>query len=248
MAEAALFLVALFSLPAFACANEDQGMPPSARTFDAAVAADPNEVFNGAAETMKALNAYRVDMSSSMLLDGDQGETHTEIQADVQTPDKMRGVYTVSAEGEDAISVKFIRADGREYASPAYPARPEDDFWTLGALFETDAISEFFKWFEDDSPYRFIPEEIDGVEEFDGVPSYRIKGAFEVKGAPSDIQSMDARVWTGAGDSYIRKISAAVSVKGLGSMDIEATYSDFNGAGDPIAAPAEFVDVRGEVE
>lgn len=204
--------------------------------------ADPNAVFADAASAMKNLPSYRVDMQHAMSIAGVQGETKTEIQADVQTPDKMDGSMSVSLGGDAPVALRFIRVDESEYISPINPDDPENALWVLGVGDSAVApMSNFFAWFADDSPYEITIADLIGVEDLDGASTYRLRGSFATKNAPNDADSMDAEIWVGTSDSHIRKMRAVINIPNERELEITAAYSNFADNSIQIAPPANFI-------
>ena len=212
--------------------------------------ADPAAALADAIAAMKGLPSYRVDMEHAMSITGVQGETKTEIQADVQAPDKMGGSMTISLGGQPPVAMRFVRVGAAEYISPIDPDDPESALWVLGGESAIAPMSDFFAWFADDSPYEIRAAELVGVEDLDGVTTYRLRGAFAVEGAPNDDESMDAEIWVGTADSRIRKMSVAGNVEktdengnavNLGGLEIAAAYSNFADDTIQIAPPASFI-------
>ena len=204
--------------------------------------ADPNAVFAAAATAMKNLPSYRVDMEHAMSIASVQGEAKTEIQADVQAPDKMGGSMSVILDGDAPVAMRFVRVGGSEYISPIDPDDPENALWVLGGGESAVApMSNFFAWFADDSPYEIAIAELVDVEDLDGPPTYRLRGSFAAKNAPNDADRMDAEIWVGTADSHIRKMSAVLDIPNERKLEITAAYSNFADASIQIAPPASFI-------
>ena len=206
--------------------------------------ADPATVFADAAAAMKNLLSYRVDMQHAMSIAGVQGETKTEIQADVQTPDKMGGSISVSLGGDAPVALRFIRVGESEYISPINPDDPESELWVMsGGESAVAPMSNFFAWFADESPhgFGFAVAELVGVEDLDGASTYRLRGSFAAKNAPNDADSMDAEIWVGTADSHIRKMRAVLDIPDERKLEITAAYSNFADNSIQIAPPASFI-------
>ena len=203
--------------------------------------ADPAAALANAIVAMKGL-PYRVDMEHAMSITGVQGETKTEIQADVQAPDKMGGSMTISLGGQPPVAMRFVRVGAAEYISPIDPDDPESALWVLSGESAVAPMSDFFAWFADDSPYEIRVSELVGVEDLDGATTYRLRGSFAAKGAPNGGESMDADVWVGTADSRIRKMRAVAEVADERRLEIAAAYSDFADNSIQIAPPASFID------
>ncbi len=206
--------------------------------------ADPNAVFADAAAAMKNLPSYRVDMRHIMSITSVQGETKTEIQADVQSPDKMGGSMSVGLGGDAPVAMRFVRVGGDEYISPSpiNPDDPENALWVLRSESAIAPMSNFFAWFADNSPYEIAIAEMVGVEDLDGAPTYRLRGSFAAKNAPNDADRMDAEIWVGTADSRIRKMSAVLDIPNERKLEITAAYSNFADDSIQIAPPASFID------
>lgn len=198
--------------------------------------ADPAAALADAIAAMKGLPSYRVDMEHAMSITGVQGETKTEIQADVQAPDKMGGSMTITLGGQPPVAMRFVRVGAAEYISPIDPDDPESALWVLSGESAIAPMSDFFAWFADESPYEFSAAELVGVEDLDGATTYRLRGAFAVQD-----ENMDAEIWVGTADSRIRKMRAVLEI-GNDRLEIAAAYSDFADNSIQIAPPASFID------
>ena len=198
--------------------------------------ADPAAALADAITAMNGLPSYRVDMEHALTITGVQGETKTEIQADVQAPDKMGGSMTIALGGQPPVAMRFVRVGAAEYISPINPEDPENVLWVLRGESAIAPMSDFFAWFADASPYEFTAAELVGVEDLDGATTYRLRGAFAVRG-----ENMDAEIWVGTADSRIRKMRAVLEIAN-DRLEIEAAYSNFADDAIQIAPPASFID------
>lgn len=198
--------------------------------------ADPAAALADAITAMNGLPSYRVDMQHALTIAGVQGETKTEIQADVQAPDKMGGSMTITLGGQPPVAMRFVRVGVAEYISPIDPDDPENVLWVLRGESAIAPMSDFFAWFADGSPYEFTAAEMVGVEDLDGATTYRLRGAFAVQN-----ESMDAEIWVGTADSRIRKMRAVLEIAN-DRLEIAAAYSDFADASIQIAPPDSFID------
>lgn len=198
--------------------------------------ADPAAALADAIAAMRGLPSYRVDMEHALTITGVQGETKTEIQADVQAPDKMGGSMTITLGGQPPVAMRFVRVGASEYISPINPDDPESALWVLRGESAIAPMSDFFAWFADESPYEFAAAELVGVEDLDGATTYRLRGAFAVQD-----ESMDAEIWVGTADSRIRKMRAVLEIAN-NRLEIAAAYSNFADDTIQIAPPASFID------
>ena len=198
--------------------------------------ADPAAALADAIAAMKGLPSYRVDMEHALTITGVQGETKTEIRAEVQAPDKMGGSMTITLGGQPPVAMRFVRVGVAEYISPIDPDDPESALWVLRGESAIAPMSDFFAWFADESPYEFSAAELVGVEDLDGATTYRLRGAFAVQD-----ENMDAELWVGTADSRIRKMRAVLEIAN-DRLEIAAAYSDFADNSIQIAPPASFID------
>ena len=214
--------------------------PASAPPSDAA------DAFQSAVSAMSALSAYHADMEHVAVADmmGTTAEFRTEIQAEIQPPDKMGGDMTIALAGETLPTNGFVLIGDDAYLSFTDPDNPQTPpIWVPTApadIAEIENTISFITWFEPDSQYEFTPEEL-SEEDLDGERTYRIRGSFTVLNLPDDVEqpeNMMADVWIGADDRLIRKVEAAGDTETIeASLEITITYSRFNDPSIMVEAP-----------
>ena len=219
---------------------------PTAQAQAAAPPSDAADAFQSAVSAMSALSAYHADMEHVAVADmlGTPAEFRTEIQAEIQPPDKMGGDMTIALAGETLPTNGFVLIGDDAYLSFTDPDNPQTPpIWVPTApadIAEIENTISFITWFEPDSQYEFTPEEL-AEEDLDGERTYRIRGSFTVLNLPDDVEqpeNMMADVWVGADDRLIRKVEAAGDTETIeASLEITITYSRFNDSSIMVEAP-----------
>ena len=211
---------------------------------------------------MAQLETFRVDMVTTVKVD--QGGMALEIpvtmQADFRLPDDSSG-STVIDLGFFSVETKFVVIGGESYATD-----PETGEWVRGLSAEDTMFiaPQDLIGLPGDSIWDVDGLEIQGVEEIDGVPSYRIalltdEIPLDLFGdGPSDGFAMS--FWIGVDDSLLRGMEMSGRIEaaddgpsqtddllgGLGGGDLEfevrIQLSNFNEPVE-IEAPEEFIDM-----
>ena len=235
------------SAPAPTAATEPTATAaPAAQPQVSAPPSDAADAFQSAVAAMSALTGYHADMEHAAVVDmlGTPGEFRTEIQADVQPPDKMGGDMAIALAGETLPTNGFVLIGDSAYLSFTDPDNPQaPPIWVPTAPADIADIQNtisFLTWFEPDSQYEFTPEEL-AEEDLDGESAYRIRGSFTVLNLPDGVEqpeNMAADVWIGADDRLIRKVDAAGNTETIeASLEITVTYSRFNDPSINVEAP-----------
>ena len=221
--------------------------PAPTAQAQAAPAGSPADVFQSAANAMNALATYRAEMEHVIVTDmmGMSGEITTEVNADVQAPDKMGGDMIITLAGEPPITNGFVIIGDDAYVGVEDPDNPQTRFWIQSAPEEIAPLTTFLTWFETGSDYEFAPAEPVGTEDLNGEETRRLRGSFTVKNLPDGVEqpeNMEADVWVGTSDNLIRKIAAAGGVEEAGlELEIAITYSRFDDAAIQVEAPSDFI-------
>ena len=221
--------------------------PAPTAPAQAAPAGSPADVFQSAAAAMNALSTYRAEMEHVIVTDmmGMSGEIKTEVNADVQAPDKMGGDMIITLAGEPPITNGFVIIGDDAYVGVEDPDNPQTRFWIQSAPSDIAPLTTFLTWFETGSDYEFAPAELVGTEDLNGEETRRLRGSFTVKNLPDGVEqpeNMEADVWVGTSDNLIRKISAAGGVEEAGlDLEIAITYSRFDDAAIQVEAPSDFI-------
>ena len=221
--------------------------PAPTAQAQAAPAGSPADVFQSAVTAMNALSAYRAEMEHVIVTDmmGMSGEIKTEVNADVQAPDKMGGDMIITLAGEPPITNGFVIIGDDAYVGVEDPDNPQTRFWIQSAPSDIAPLTTFLTWFETGSDYEFSPAELVGMEDLNGEETRRLRGSFTVKNLPDGVEqpeNMEADVWVGTSDNLIRKISAAGGVEEAGlELEIAITYSRFDDAAIQVEAPSDFI-------
>ena len=216
--------------------------PEPTAQAQAAPPADAADAFQSAVDAMGGLSSYRADMEHVAVVDmlGTPAEFRTEIQAEIQPPDKMRGDMAIAMGGEPLPTNGFALIGGDAYLSLVDPDNPQTPFWVPSAPAELEDTISFLTWFETDSRYEFAPEEL-AEEDLNGESAYRISGSFTVLNLPDDVEqpeNMKGDVWIGADDRLIRKATAAGSTETIeAALEITVIYSRFNDPSIKVEAP-----------
>ena len=221
--------------------------PAPTAQAQAAPAGSPADVFQSAANAMNALSAYRAEMEHVIVTDmmGMSGEITTEVNADVQAPDKMGGDMIITLAGEPPITNGFVIIADDAYVGVEDPDNPQTRFWIQSAPEEIAPLTSFLTWFETGSDYEFAPADLVGTEAMNGEETRRLRGSFTVKNLPDGVEQpedMEADVWIGTSDNLIRKIAAAGGVEEAGlELEIAISYSRFDDAAIQVEAPSDFI-------
>ena len=212
-----------------------------------AATGSPADMFQSAATAMNALSSYRAEMEHILAMDmmGASGDIKTEVQADVQAPDKMGGDMIITLTGEPPITNGFVIIGDDGYVGVSDPDNPQTRFWIQSAPSEIAPLTSFLTWFETGSDYEFAPAELVGTEDLNGEETRRLRGSFTVKNLPDGVEQpedMEADVWIGASDNLIRKIAAAGEVEEIATgLEIAISYSRFDDASIQVEAPTDFI-------
>lgn len=215
-------------------------------TSASAPPSDAADAFQSAVAAMSALTAYHADMEHVAVVDmlGTPAEFRTEIQAEIQPPDKMGGDMAIALAGETLPTNGFVLIGDAAYLSFTDPDNPQTPpVWVPTSpadIADLQNTISFLTWFEPDSQYEFTPEEL-AEEDLDGERTYRIRGSFTVLNLPDEVEqpeNMTADVWVGADDRLIRKVDAAGDTETIeASLEITITYSRFNDPSIKVEAP-----------
>ena len=204
-------------------------------------------MFQSAATAMNALSSYRAEMKHILAMDmmGASGDIKTEVQADVQAPDKMGGDMIITLTGEPPITNGFVIIGDDGYVGVSDPDNPQTRFWIQSDPSEIAPLTSFLTWFETGSDYEFAPAELVGTEDLNGEETRRLRGAFTVKNLPDGVEQpedMEADVWIGTSDNLIRKIAAAGEVEEIATgLEIAISYSRFDDAAIQVEPPSDFI-------
>ena len=218
---------------------------PSAPTQ--AATGSPADIFQSALTAMNALSSYRAEMEHILAMDmmGASGDIKTEVQADVQAPDKMGGDMIITLTGEPPITNGFVIIGDEGYVGVSDPDNPQTRFWIQSAPSEIAPLTSFLTWFETGSDYEFSPVEPAATEDLNGEETYRLRGPFTVRNLPDGVEQpedMEADVWIGTSDNLIRKIAAAGEVEEIATgLEIAISYSRFDDAAIQVEAPSDFI-------
>ena len=221
--------------------------PAPTAPAQAAPAGSPADVFQSAADAMNALSTYRAEMEHVIVTDmmGMSGEIKTEVNADVQAPDKMGGDMIITLAGEPPITNGFVIIADDAYVGVEDPDNPQTRFWIQSAPSDIAPLTTFLTWFKTGSDYEFAPAEPVGTEDLNGEETRRLRGSFTVNNLPDGVEqpeNMEADVWIGTSDNLIRKIAAAGGVEEAGlELEIAITYSRFDDAAIQVEAPSDFI-------
>ena len=221
--------------------------PAPTAPAQAAPAGSPADIFQSAATAMNALSTYRAEMEHVIVTDmmGMSGEIKTEVNADVQAPDKMGGDMIITLAGEPPITNGFVIIGDDAYVGVEDPDNPQTRFWIQSAPSDIAPLTTFLTWFETGSDYEFAPADLVGTEDLNGEETHRLRGSFTVKNLPDGVEqpeNMEADVWVGTSDNLIRKIAAAGGVEEAGlELEIAITYSRFDDAAIQVEAPSDFI-------
>ncbi len=216
--------------------------PTPTAASEAAPPADAAAAFQSAVDAMGALSSYHADMEHVAVVDmlGTPAEFRTEIQAEFQPPDKMRGDMAIAMGGEPLPMSGFALIGGDAYMSLVAPDNPQTPFWVPSDPAELEDAISFLTWFETGSRYEFAPEEL-AEENLNGENAYRVSGSFTVLNLPADVEqpeNMRGDVWIGADDRLIRKATAAGSTETIeAALEIAVIYSRFNDPSIKVEAP-----------
>ena len=222
--------------------------PASAPSTQApAATGSPADMFQSAATAMNALSSYRAEMEHILAMDmmGASGDVKTEVQADVQAPDKMGGDMITTLTGEPPITNGFVIIGDDGYVSLPNMDNQQNQSWVQTAPEEIAPLTSFLTWFETGSDYEFAPAELVGTEDLNGEETRRLRGSFTVKNLPDGVEQpedMEADVWIGTSDNLIRKIAAAGEVEEIATgLEIAISYSRFDDAAIQVEPPSDFI-------